>query len=292
MTAHRVSQRLRQAFVVSSLLCSTVTFVAAARALEADSVLGRLHHHRLLSTTVPANGDQNPYAIVVAPVSAGTIHKNDVLVGNFNDGKNLQGLGTTIVNYHPDRGSLTTFATLPRHLPATGPQCPGGVGLTTVMTMLSSGYVVVGSLPSEDGTTATKGDGCLLVLDSNGKLVRTITGPLINGPWGNMAWREHPGGATLFVSNTGFAVGGPDASPPVVSKATILRLELAYAAGEPPRVTSQTIVADGWGEQADKSVFIIGPTGLALDADGTLYASDAIGNRIVAIDRRSPRPTP
>ena len=196
MTAHRVSQRLRQAFVVSSLLCSTVTFAAAARALEADSVLGRLHHHRLLSTTVPANGDQNPYAIVVAPVSAGTIHKNDVLVGNFNDGKNLQGLGTTIVNYHPDRGSLTTFATLPRHLPATGPQCPGGVGLTTAMTMLSSGYVVVGSLPSEDGTTATKGDGCLLVLDSNGKLVRTITGPLINGPWGNMAWREHPGGAT------------------------------------------------------------------------------------------------
>ena len=254
-------------------------------------MLGRLHHHRLLSTTVPANGDQNPYAIVVAPVDTGTIHRNDVLVGNFNDGKNLQGLGTTIVNYHPDREALTTFATLPRHLPTTGPQCPGGVGLTTAMTMLSSGYVIVGSLPSEDGTTTTKGAGCLLVLNSNGKLVSTITSPLINGPWGNIAWREHPGGATLFVSNTGFAVGAPDGSPPVVQKANILRLELAYAAGEPPRVTSQVIVADGWGEQADKSVFIIGPTGLALDADGTLYASDAIGNRIVAIDQALTRTT-
>jgi hypothetical protein len=42
---------------------------------------------------VPVNGDQNPYAVVVAPVSAGKIHKNDVLVDNFNGDKNLQGLG-------------------------------------------------------------------------------------------------------------------------------------------------------------------------------------------------------
>ena len=38
-------------------------------------------------------------------------------------------------------------------------------------------------------------------------------------------------------------------------------------------------------------MFIIGPTGLALDADGTLYASDAIGNRIVAIDQALTRTT-
>ena len=42
-------------------------------------------HRRRLTTTVPDNGDQNPYAIVVAPVSAGKIQKDDVLVDNFND---------------------------------------------------------------------------------------------------------------------------------------------------------------------------------------------------------------
>nr|WP_321986874.1 hypothetical protein [uncultured Lichenicoccus sp.] len=274
---------LRPAALVLVLL--TLAPAGNASALEAGSVLGRLHHHRLLSTTVPANGDQNPYAIVVAAVSAGSVHQGDVLVGNFNNSRNLQGLGTTIVDYHPNTGALSTFATLPRHLPASGPQCPGGVGLTTAMTMLSSGSVIVGSLPSEDGTTATKGQGCLLVLDSSGRLVDSITGPQINGPWGNMAVREHPGGATLFVSNIGFAVGAPDGSPPVVQKATILRIELACAPGQAPRVTGQEVVADGLGEQADKSVFIIGPTGLALDADGTLYASDALGNRIIAIDQ-------
>ena len=50
---------------------------------------------------MPDNGDQNPYAIVVAPVSAGKIQKDDVLVDNFNNLSNLQGLGTTIVDYQP-----------------------------------------------------------------------------------------------------------------------------------------------------------------------------------------------
>ena len=51
------------------------------------------------------------------------------------------------------------------------------------------------------------------------------------------------------------------------------------------------MVADGLGEQADKDVFIIGPTGLALAPDGTLYASDAIDNRIVAIPDAATRTT-
>ena len=45
----------------------------------------------------------------------------------------------------------------------------------------------------------------------------------------------------------------------------------------------QTVIADGFGQQADKDVFIIGPTGLGAGDGGELYVSDAIGNRIVAI---------
>ena len=75
-----------------------------------------------------------------------------MLVDNFNDRNNLQGLGTTIVNYNPATKKLSLFAAMPRNLP----ECPGGIGLTTAMTMLKSGWVIVGSMPSQDGTTGPR----------------------------------------------------------------------------------------------------------------------------------------
>jgi hypothetical protein len=230
-------------------------------------------------------GDVNPYAIVVAPVSAGKIHKDDVLVDNFNNISYLQGTGGSIVDYDPATRKTTLFAQLPQHLP----QCPGGIGLTTAMAMLKSGWVIVGSTPSKDGTTATKGDGCLLVLDSSGKLVAAWTGPTINGPWGNVALQDNGATATLFVSMAGFDVPGPGVLDPAtgfpvtLTKATVLRLQLSIPDGKPPQILSQTVVADGFSHRADKDSFMIGPTGLALAPDGTLYVSDALANRIDAI---------
>jgi hypothetical protein len=234
---------------------------------------------------VTDNGDQNPYAIVVAPVSAGSIQKDDVLIDNFNNSANLQGLGTTIVNLNPATRKIKLFAMIPRH----EPRCPGGVGLTTAMTMLTTGWVIVGSTPSEDGTTRTKGDGCLLVLDPNGKLVDVWSGPDINGPWGNMAVRDNGSTASVFVSMAGFDVPGPNVRDPktgfpvTVAKATVLRLDLAIPDGQKPVIKSKTVVASGFGQRADQDVFLIGPTGLALTADNTLYVSDALANRIVAV---------
>ncbi len=263
------------------VLAAAGTLLVATRLLAAapDSFLARLHHHVTLASTVPENGDQNPYAIAIAPVSAGKIQKNDVLVDNFNDKNNLQGLGTTIVRYRPGDKSLALFASLPRDLAG----CPGGVGLTTAMTMLRSGHVIVGSLPSHDGTTATKGQGCLIALSPEGAIETVITSAPINGPWGNMAVIDRGDSATLFLSNTGFDVGAPSDDAPVVHKANVLRLDLSLAPGKAPAVTRETVIGEGFGEQADKGVFVIGPTGLALGADGTLYVSDAIGNRITAI---------
>ena len=245
----------------------------------ADTFLGRIRHQTTLTSTVPGNGDQNPYAIVVAPVSAGKIKKDDVLVDNFNDKANLQGLGTTIVDYDPSTKKMTEFAAIPKTLAG----CPGGVGLTTAMTMLTTGWIIVGSLPSTDGTTATKGTGCLIALDPNGKVVGTITSPKINGPWGNMAVIDDGSKATIFVSNTGFGVGAPKDNSPVVKQATVVRLEFTTSKTKAPVLTKETVIGEGFGEQADKGVFVIGPTGLALGKDGTLYVSDALGNSVKAI---------
>jgi hypothetical protein len=279
-------QRTLSAWLIAALAMAAPTLAISSNAVaEQKGLLETIKRHSLLTSTVPANGDQNPYAIVIAPVSAGKIQKDEVLVDNFNDRNNLQGLGTTIVKYNMASKQLTLFAAIPRNLP----ECPGGVGLTTAMTMLKSGWVIVGSLPSQDGTTRTKGQGCLIVLDSQGKVTSVIAGPNINGPWGNMAVIDNGTTATLFVSNTGFDVGPPDGEPPVIEKATILRLDLSIPNGKPPVVTKQTVIGQGFGEQADKDVFIIGPTGLALGSNGTLYVSDALANRIAAIPNAATR---
>jgi hypothetical protein len=271
---------VRRSRYLPGLAAAAMVLLPLAGAQAADSFLSGLHHHVTLNSMVPGNGDQNPYAILVAPVSAGVIQKDDVLVDNFNNAGNLQGTGSTIVDYHPGTKAVSVFATIPKALPG----CPGGIGLSTAMTMLKSGWVIVGSAPSTDGTTNTRGNGCLIVLDDQGHVAGTIAGPNINMPWGNMASQDNGDTATLFLSNAGFGVGSPDGQPPVVREATVLRLQLAIPAGQAPHVTSETVIARGFGAQADKGAFLIGPTGLALDPKGTLYVSDAIGNRIVAID--------
>ncbi|KNE75687.1 hypothetical protein BCRE_3396 [Candidatus Burkholderia crenata] len=278
----RALSGIASAALLVSGLVSSVAHAAPIGFLET------LHKHTTLINTVPSNGDQNPYAIVVALVSSGTVKQGDVLVDNFNNSANLQGTGSTIINYHPDTKQMTVFATVPRDLK----DCPGGIGLSTAMTMLKSGWVIVGSTPSNDGTTGTKGAGCLIVLDNQGKVASTIVSPNINDPWGNMAVVDNGDHATLFVSNAGFGVGGADGNPPVFKQSTILRLDLDIPEGKAPVVKQETVIASGFSAQADKGVFLIGPTGLALSPDQKLlYASDAIGNRVTEIDDPMTRDT-
>jgi hypothetical protein len=263
----------------------------AASAQTPQGLLETIHRHTLQTSTISDNGDLNPYALVVAPVSAGKIQKDNVLVDNFNNLSNLQGTGTTIVNFNPATRKTTLFAKLPQSLP----ECPGGVGLTTAMTMLKSGWVIVGSTPSTDGTTRTRGAGCLIVLDANGQVAGVWAGANINGPWGNMAVLDNGLTASVFISMAGFDIPAPDVRdantgyPVTINKATILRIDLAIPAGKPPQITTETVVGSGFSARADRDVFLIGPTGLVLAPNGTLYASDALGNQIVAIPNAATR---
>jgi hypothetical protein len=275
-------------------LCALIA-IALAAPLTAHAAqqgyLETLHRHVTLTSTVTDNGDLNPYAVVIAPVIAGKVVKDDVLVDNFNNISNLQGTGTTIVGYRPSTKAAYLFAKLPQTLP----ECPGGVGLTTAMTMLKSGWVIVGSTPSKDGTTATKGDGCLIVLDPDGRQVAAWSGPTINDPWGDMAVVDKGDSATLFISMAGHDLPGPDVIDPatklpvVKRKATVLRLELTIAPGKPPALVSQTVVGDGFAARADRDNFMLGPTGLALSDDDTLYVTDGLDNVITAIPHATTR---
>ena len=148
---------------------------SAAVSMGPAAFLASLTKVTSLGTTVPANGDVNPYGIAIVPKSAGLLHAGDLLISNFNGKSNNQGTGTTIDEL-TTAGQLTVFATVnPATLPGA---CPGGVGSHHgALAVLPSGYVVVGSLPTTNGQSATAKAGCLIVLDSNGKAVKTISGP-------------------------------------------------------------------------------------------------------------------
>ncbi|MGZ4360083.1 MAG: hypothetical protein ACXVZW_09915 [Gaiellaceae bacterium] len=134
---------------------------------------------RTIVSTVPKNGDVNPYGMAFVRESMGRLVQGDILVSNFNNSKNLQGTGSSIVEISPS-GSQTLFATVDaRSLPSP---CPGGIGLTTALAVLDPGWVVVGSLPTTNGKAQTAKAGCLLVLNSDGKVVETWSGHGLNGP--------------------------------------------------------------------------------------------------------------
>src|SRR5579863_4677227 len=216
------SAPFRAAVGIAALVAGTAAalslMVGTGNAAKTDPYLSSLHSIRTISSTVPPNGDVNPYGVAIVPSTVGALTAGDYLVSNFNSKSNDQGTGTTIVEITP-AGKRTVFAQVSAHsLPGA---CPGGVGLTTALGILPHGYVVVGSLPTTNGQSATAQYGCLIVLNSSGHPVETIAGPNIQGPW-DMATVNRGAASTLFVSNV--LNGGAKAGLHVVDNSTVVRI--------------------------------------------------------------------
>lgn len=238
-----------------------------------------------VASTVPKNGDVNPYGLAVVPTTTGSLTAGNLLVSNFNNHRNLQGTGRTIVQISP-AGAVSQFASIaPNKLPGA---CPGGVGLTTALVALRSGFVIVGSLPTKNGTSATMQAGCLLVLNNTGQVVETLSGGPLNGPW-DMTALDQGGSATLFVTNV--LNGTVAASPDVVTGGTVVRIGLSLPSSGRPVTTTETVIGTGFPERTDPASLVVGPTGVGLGSDGTLYVADSAANRIAAIPNALSRTT-
>ena len=116
------SIRVPTVFGVTLLMLMALSSEAAAVPAMAPTLAGTL---RSVVSTVPRNGDVNPYGMALVQQSTGRLVAGDVLVSNFNNAKNLQGTGTTIVEVSPT-GSNTLFATVDAN--SLSGACPGGVG--------------------------------------------------------------------------------------------------------------------------------------------------------------------
>jgi uncharacterized protein (TIGR03118 family) len=146
-------------------------------------------------TTAPANGDVHPSGLAVVPAGfpgGGLIHAGEYLVSNFNNSSNTTGTGTTIVAIKPGQN------------PATAPVffTSQSVGLDESLTVLKSGFVIVGNVPTTDDTI---GPGSLQIINRFGQLVQTLTDAntnsnLFDGPWASTV-NDKGNTAQLFVSN-------------------------------------------------------------------------------------------
>jgi len=279
-------------------LLALASLTLSGTSLADRPFLDRFDTVKQIASTVPANGDVNPYGVAVIPRSVGMLKSGNILVSNFNNNVNLpagqQGTGKTIVQISPG-GSVSPFA----QIDPASVDCPGGVGLTTALVVLRRGWVIVGSLPTTDGTSATMKAGCLIVLNSQGHVMETFHGGGINGPW-DMTAKDEDGRAWLFVTNvlngdpaTGKKVATD--TPPAIDFGTVLRIPLLVPEqGQGmPTAGPMTVIGSGFPETADPGALVIGPTGVGLGEDGTLYVAvtNTDDNKIVAIPNALTRQT-
>lgn len=279
------SRRRLTTTIAAALACAALA-PGVASAFD-HPFIGQFHTITSLGSTVPANGDVNPYGIVNVTHSIGALIRGDALISNFNNEENLQGTGTTLVQISP-AGTLSVFAKIdPKTLP--GP-CPGGVGLTTALAILPRGFVVVGSLPTSNGKAETAEAGCLIVLDSTGHVVQTISGPPINGPWDMTSVDQGNSASTLFVTNV---LNGTVASGETPTDGgTVVRIGVRIRDHRGPQFGAPEVIAEGFPERTDPAALVIGPTGVGLGEEGTLYVADTQGNRIAAVPNALHRQTP
>ncbi len=215
-------------------------------------------------STIPSNGDLNPYGVVFVPktLPAGNgIQPGDILISNFNNAQNLQGTGTTILRVDSS-GHTSTFYT-----GSTAQR-----GLTAALGVLSNGVVLIGNLPTADGTAATVQPGNFSVLNRAGQFLGTFgTLTSVNGPWGMAVYDTGngvSGTAHAFVSN--------------VLSGTVSRFDITYT----PTSVSATVLtlAEGFSHRLDPAALVLGPSGLVYSAaNDMLYVASSSDNAIYEI---------
>ncbi len=214
------------------------------------SVLKQLDDQRTIGSTVdPINGDQNPYGLDVAKVTAGKITKGDLVICNFNNNNalgNVQGQGTTIVALHPRVGSS------PIHI-MQNDQIRGCNALATAPNGNLWGAVFTANNNS--------------IVSPAGALLTTLPGGPWNHPFGQaFASRATPFGvASFYVSNAG--------------DGSLVRVNV-----NPGKPFSFQVIATGFPVNHGVPGSILSPSGLNYDErHDRLFIVDGTNNAVYAL---------
>jgi hypothetical protein len=252
---------------VPRLACVTVALVAFGflsldRARADDS---KTQIVPVQASTIPANGDLNPYGVAFVPAgfpTGGATSAGDVLVSNFNASSNAQGTGTTIVSVTPNGARSLFFK---------GTTTP--LGLTTALGVLSKGFVIVGNLPTDIHGAPLQGS--LIILDKNGSVVTTLTdSSLLDGPW-DLTVFESGDLAQVFVS--------------CVLNGTVTRLDLIVS-NSGVTVHDMVEITSGYQFGLNSAALVVGPTGVAYDPlSDILYVASTLDNKIYGVSHAGSR---
>jgi hypothetical protein len=154
----------------------TPTFTPAA-----PGSLGALTTISTIASTVDVGtgagaGDNNPYGLAIAPVTAGLETAGDLIVCNFNNASGTQGAGTTIEDISPTPGST------PKRLVQSS-QLAG----CNAIAMSSGGNIWAADYTANNNP----------IVSTSGTIVTTIAQGPWAGPWGQ-AFNSGKGGKPAF----------------------------------------------------------------------------------------------
>jgi hypothetical protein len=229
------------------------TATPMATATPATSLLAHMNTLVTIGSTVdPINGDQNPYGLAIAPVSAGLVTAGDLIICNFNDGPtNTQGHGTTIVGLHPAVGST------PYRIAQNG-----NLRGCDALSVAPGGNIWTADYNANDNAIYAPSGTPLYTLASSAAYPWS-------GPWGEI-YAASPGGSRAFyVSNAGDGT---------VDRVTVT--------GASP--ASFTEIAGGFSINHGQPGSISAPAGLTYDpSSDTLYVIDTNANTVSAIAKVS-----
>jgi len=209
---------------------------------------GVINHLKTLttigSTVDPLNGDVNPYGLAIAPSTTGNIQAGDLVVCNFNDNFNIQGLGTTIEVLAPTPGSSPQRLIQDGRITGCSALAMGGDDAPWIAAFTSNLNPIV---------------------SASGQLLTTIGNFPWTRPWGQtFSPTAGPYGAGAFYESNS-------------DDGSIVRIDLTKKG-----FTFETIVT-GFSVNFGVPGTVLAPAGLTYDAaNDTLYVVDSNANRVVA----------
>ena len=218
---------------------STATdMVSVLKALKTSTTVG--------STVDPINGDQNPYGLDVAKVTAGKFKAGDLAICNFNNKANVQGTGTTMEVLHPQPGSVP-------------------VRLTRHPSLLGCDAIALS--PGDDPWVAAFSSNENPIFSPSGMFFTGLTQYPWYRPWGQAFAAKGPtGGPAFYESNA--------------ADGSIVRINIS-AQGN----FTFDRIASGFGINNGQPGGILGPSGLQYDPKlDRLYVVDGQTNTVVAFN--------
>lgn len=238
-----------------------------------SGVITQLATMTTIGSTVDAtNGDNNPYGLAIAPISAGNITAGDLIVCNFNSNasSNASGQGTTIEDLSPTPGAK----------PVRIAQDASLKGCDALALNPSSDTIWAAAYTANDNP----------IFKPTGTLVTTLaTNFAWQGPWGQVyasPMTSTMSGGGMYGSGGTTSSSGPNAF--YVSQAqngSIVQVALTSAGFQ------YNTIATGFPVNLTSQYGILAPAGLSYNATtDTLYIVSSATNSVVAFSAASTIP--